>query len=197
MPCSPPMRQSADAKRSSGKRRTLASSAPARYAALRSHGAAELSICHRQPSRGAAHSREGLVSFLDSRKSPAAWGIGKSLPRREAARLLSGRGRYADDFSLPRQAYACFVRSPHAHALIESIDVTEANGVPRVLAVLTGTDAANDGLRPIPPTARPRGMQFPERPPGRFAKERSPWRRPLRPPILAWGTLVPAAPYWA
>jgi carbon-monoxide dehydrogenase large subunit len=34
--------------------------------------------------------------------------------------------------------------------LIESIDVTEANGVPRVLAVLTGTDAANDGLRPIP-----------------------------------------------
>ncbi|HEV2098031.1 MAG TPA: xanthine dehydrogenase family protein molybdopterin-binding subunit, partial [Stellaceae bacterium] len=90
------------------------------------------------------------MSFLDSRKSLVASGIGKSVPRREDARLLTGRGRYADDFSLPGQAYACLVRSPYAHALIESIDVAEASDIPDVLAVLTGGDAANDGLRPIP-----------------------------------------------
>ena len=92
------------------------------------------------------------MSFLNpnSRKSLAAWGIGKSVPRREDARLLTGRGRYANDFSLPGQAYCCLVRSPHAHASIVSINVAEAKGVPGVLALLTGTDVASDGLRPIP-----------------------------------------------
>ena len=93
---------------------------------------------------------KALMSFLDTRKSLAAGGIGKSVPRREDARLLTGRGRYADDFSVPGQAHACVVRSPYAHAKIVSIGVADANGVPGVLAVLIGTDAANDGLRPIP-----------------------------------------------
>ncbi|HEY1795172.1 MAG TPA: xanthine dehydrogenase family protein molybdopterin-binding subunit [Stellaceae bacterium] len=90
------------------------------------------------------------MSFLNSRDALARRGIGKPVPRREDARLLTGRGRYADDFSLPGQAYACLVRSPHAHAVIESIDIAEAGSGPGVLAVLTGGDAANDGLRPIP-----------------------------------------------
>lgn len=90
------------------------------------------------------------MSFLDSRDALAPRGIGKSAPRREDARLLRGRGRYADDFALPGQAYACIVRSPHAHAAIATIDVSEAAAVPGVLAVLTGRDAAADGLRPIP-----------------------------------------------
>ena len=90
------------------------------------------------------------MSFLNSREAHAPRGIGKSVPRREDSRLLTGRGRYADDFSLPGQAYACLVRSPHAHASIASIDVSEAIGCRSVLAVLTGGDAACDGLRPIP-----------------------------------------------
>src|SRR5207253_10835528 len=58
--------------------------------------------------------------------------------------------RYASDFSLPGQAYAYLVRSPHAHAAIASIGLMEAIGCPGVLAVLTGRDAAADGLRTIP-----------------------------------------------
>ncbi len=69
------------------------------------------------------------MSFLEARELLAALGIGKSAPRREDARLLTGRGRYADDFSLPGQAFACLVRSPHAHAAIVSIDLAEASGV--------------------------------------------------------------------
>jgi carbon-monoxide dehydrogenase large subunit len=90
------------------------------------------------------------MSFLNSRDALAPRGIGKSVRRREDARLLTGHGRFADDFSLPGQAYACLVRSPHAHAMLASIDISAASGLPYVLAVLTGRDAANDGLRPIP-----------------------------------------------
>jgi CO/xanthine dehydrogenase Mo-binding subunit len=54
------------------------------------------------------------MSFLNSREALAPRGIGKSVPRREDSRLLTGRGRYANDFSLPGQAYAYLVRSPHA-----------------------------------------------------------------------------------
>jgi xanthine dehydrogenase molybdopterin-binding subunit B len=90
------------------------------------------------------------MSFLDSREQLSPQGIGKSVPRREDARLLMGRGRYANDFSLPGQAYAYILRSPHAHARIAGIDVAAAVDAPGVLAVLTGRDAAADSLRPIP-----------------------------------------------
>jgi carbon-monoxide dehydrogenase large subunit len=90
------------------------------------------------------------MSFLASHESRAPQGIGKSVPRREDARLLVGRGRYADDFNLPGQVYAYLVRSPHSHARILNIDVAHAMGAPGVIAVLTGSDAAADGLKPIP-----------------------------------------------
>ena len=90
------------------------------------------------------------MSFLDSREALAPQGIGKSVPRREDIRLLTGRGRYAADFSLPGQVHACILRSPHAHATIVGIDAAAALAAPGVLAVLTGGDAAEDGLRPIP-----------------------------------------------
>src|SRR5262245_46313499 len=95
------------------------------------------------------------MSFLKSRDKLAPQGIGKSVPRREDARLLTGRGRYADDFSLPDQVYAYIVRSPHAHASIVDIDTARALGVPGVLAVLTGHDATADGLHPIAHSAVP------------------------------------------
>jgi len=44
--------------------------------------------------------------------------LGQAVPRTEDPRLLTGRGRYIDDFVLPRLAHACVLRSPHAHARI-------------------------------------------------------------------------------
>src|SRR6516164_2239074 len=90
------------------------------------------------------------MSFLDSRQQVAPQGIGKSVRRREDARFVTGAGNYADDVSLPGQAYAYVVRSPHAHARIAGIDAGPAAGMPGVLAVLTDSDAAADGLQPIP-----------------------------------------------
>jgi aerobic carbon-monoxide dehydrogenase large subunit len=76
--------------------------------------------------------------------------VGKPVRRKEDARLLTGAGRFGDDVSLPGQAYAAFVRSPYAHARIGAIDTAAALAVPGVLSVLTGADAAADGLQPIP-----------------------------------------------
>ena len=77
-------------------------------------------------------------------------GIGQPVRRREDLRLLTGRGRYSDDVNLPDQAYAVMVRSPHAHALIRSVDAAAARAMPGVLAVLTSADVEADGLRPLP-----------------------------------------------
>src|SRR5689334_23989048 len=74
------------------------------------------------------------------------FGIGQSVPRSEDARLLTGRGRFTDDHVLPRQAHLFVLRSPHAAARIRSIDVAAAERSDGVLAVLTGRDAAADGL---------------------------------------------------
>ncbi len=90
------------------------------------------------------------MSFLDSRTHAAPQGFGKPVPRREDPRLLTGRGCYSDDFTLPGQAYADMVRSPHAHARIRGIDIAGALATPGVIVVLTGADAAADGLGPIP-----------------------------------------------
>ena len=74
--------------------------------------------------------------------------IGKPIPRKEDDRLLSGRGCYGDDVSLPNQAYAAMARSPHAHARIRRIEKQPALAVAGVLAVFTAADAAD--LKPIP-----------------------------------------------
>jgi len=72
-------------------------------------------------------------------------------PRRlEDARLLKGAGRYLDDLALARQSYAFFLRSPHAHADIKSIDVAAARDMPGVLGVFTGDDLANAGIGNVP-----------------------------------------------
>jgi hypothetical protein len=56
------------------------------------------------------------------------------------------RGRYSDDVNVSGQAYACFVRSPHAHARVGRIDTAAARATPGVIAVLTGADAVADGV---------------------------------------------------
>jgi carbon-monoxide dehydrogenase large subunit len=70
----------------------------------------------------------------------------KPLNRVEDDALLRGAGRYADDVVQPKQTYACFVRSPHAHARIVSIDTAEALAAPGVLAVITAADIEAAGI---------------------------------------------------
>ena len=64
--------------------------------------------------------------------------IGQPLRRKEDQRLLTGKGRFSDDFTLPGQAYAAIVRSPHPHARIVRIDMRPALAMPGVLGVFTG-----------------------------------------------------------
>ena len=90
------------------------------------------------------------MSFLDSRSRATPGGFGTPLKRQEDPRLLTGRGRFSDDMNLPGQAHAYFVRSPHAHARIRAIEAAPALAMLGVLAVLTGRDAAADGLAPMP-----------------------------------------------
>ncbi|MBL8511658.1 MAG: xanthine dehydrogenase family protein molybdopterin-binding subunit, partial [Betaproteobacteria bacterium] len=66
--------------------------------------------------------------------------IGQSIKRKEDARFLTGAGQYTDDITLPRQTYAAFLRSPHAHATIKNIDLTAAQAAPGVVAIFTGRD---------------------------------------------------------
>src|SRR3989441_1189167 len=89
------------------------------------------------------------MSFLQSRPRTAREGFGKPVLRKEDARLLVGGGCYSDDVNLDGQAYACFVRSPHAHALIRRVDTAAALATLGVIAVLTGADAASDGVKPL------------------------------------------------
>ena len=74
--------------------------------------------------------------------------IGARVERKEDARFLTGAGQYTDDVTLPHQSYACFVRSPHAHARIRGIRSDAARSSPGVLGVYTGADvpAAVGGL---------------------------------------------------
>jgi carbon-monoxide dehydrogenase large subunit len=76
--------------------------------------------------------------------------IGQPVPRKEDLFLLTGKGRFSDDFSLPGQAYAVMVRSPYPHARIRSIDGAAARAMPGVLGVFSGQDLLADGLGPIP-----------------------------------------------
>jgi aerobic carbon-monoxide dehydrogenase large subunit len=73
--------------------------------------------------------------------------IGRPMPRFEDLRLVRGSGRYTDDVCVPQQAYAVFVRSPHAHARVISIDTSAARAGRGVMAVLTGRDYVADGHR--------------------------------------------------
>ena len=73
-----------------------------------------------------------------------ASGIGAPVRRKEDQRFITGKGRYVDDFNRPGQAHAYFLRSPHAHATIRSIDAAAARAMPGVLGVFTGEDLAAD-----------------------------------------------------
>lgn len=79
--------------------------------------------------------------------------INQRLPRKEDLRLLTGTAKFLDDIEIPRALHACFVRSPHAHARIVSINTEAALALPGVVAVVTGQDLAKwtTSFRMAPP----------------------------------------------
>jgi len=73
-------------------------------------------------------------------------GIGARVLRKEDKRFLIGKGRYTDDIIEQNQTYAAFVRSPHAHAAVKSIDASAAEAMDGVIAVLNGAQLTGDGI---------------------------------------------------
>jgi carbon-monoxide dehydrogenase large subunit len=75
-----------------------------------------------------------------------ATGIGAAVRRKEDQRFVTGKGHYTDDVNRPGQCHAYFLRSPHAHARIKSVETKAAAAMPGVLAVLTGAELAADKI---------------------------------------------------
>src|SRR5438105_4546920 len=88
--------------------------------------------------------------------------IGRSVRRREDAALLTGRGRFVDDLTLPGLLYVAFARSPYPHARIVSVNVTAAREAHGVAQVVTAKDLQE--LPPMPLNARARDMLVPPNP---------------------------------
>ena len=112
-------------------------------------------------ARGALH-RPYLRRLRFSTRESAATGgtgmtgdhIGLSLRRLEDERFLTGQGRYVDDIAVPGQLHGVVVRSPHGHAVIESIDAAAARTMPGVHGVFTAADLDADGIGTLPCIAR-------------------------------------------
>ncbi|ABE33458.1 molybdopterin-binding domain of aldehyde dehydrogenase family protein [Paraburkholderia xenovorans LB400] len=75
--------------------------------------------------------------------------IGQPLPRVEDRRFVTGNGKYTDDLQIEGQTYAAFLRSPHAHAGLLSVDISAALDAPGVIAVLIGQDYLEDGYQGV------------------------------------------------
>ena len=77
-------------------------------------------------------------------------GVGHSVKRKEDARFLQGRGQYFDDITLPGMLHMEILRSPYAHARLNSIDTSAAAALPGVVAVVTGELMAQHNLAWMP-----------------------------------------------
>ena len=73
-------------------------------------------------------------------------GIGARVKRKEDKRFITGKGKYTDDVRVDNQAYAAFVRSPHAHARVNGIDTSAALAMDGVIDVLDGAQLTGDGI---------------------------------------------------
>ena len=87
--------------------------------------------------------------------------IGAPVRRVEDVRFLTGAGRFVADECPPGLAHGVLLTSPHAHARIVAMDVSRAWAAPGVLAVLTGADAAAEGLGGLPPLFMPEDLGGP------------------------------------
>lgn len=90
------------------------------------------------------------------------FGIGQAVRRVEDQRFLTGTGSFVSDISLPRQCHGVAVLSPHAHAIIKSVDTSAALTAPGVVCVLTGLDAKADKIGSIPPHFMPEAWGGPK-----------------------------------
>src|SRR5919202_1894387 len=91
--------------------------------------------------------------------------IGAKIHRREDPRLVSGRGRYVDDLTLPGMVHMAVVRSPYAHARVTGIDVSAAKESPGVLGVFPAEDFKSvlQSFMPVSPAFVPEKKQTPDR----------------------------------
>jgi carbon-monoxide dehydrogenase large subunit len=83
----------------------------------------------------------------------ARFGSGNSVRRVEDQSLLTGAGIFADDVSMPGQAYVCFLRSPYPHARLVTVDTGAATAMAGVVAIVTGADLVRAGVKPLPLSA--------------------------------------------
>jgi carbon-monoxide dehydrogenase large subunit len=88
--------------------------------------------------------------MTDMSVPPMTSPIGQSLKRREDERFLTGAGQYTDDVVMHGQTYAAFLRSPHAHARIKSINLDKAKAAPGVIRIFTGADLADAKVGGLP-----------------------------------------------
>ena len=88
--------------------------------------------------------------MTDMSVPPMVSPIGQPLRRREDLRFLTGAGQYTDDVVMTNQTYAVFLRSPHAHARIRSIDIAAAKKAPGVVDIITGADLAEAKIGGLP-----------------------------------------------
>ena len=75
--------------------------------------------------------------------------IGQAIKRREDPRLITGQGNFLDDIKLAGMLHAAILRSPYAHARINSINTEAAKALPGVVAVITGEEIAQE-QNPLP-----------------------------------------------
>jgi len=93
-------------------------------------------------------------------QAPGRYGSGQSVRRIEDPALVAGRGQFTDDMTLPGQTHMILLRSPYAHARILSIDTSAALAIPGVVAVFTGADLVQAGVKSMSqplPFPRPDG----------------------------------------
>lgn len=83
------------------------------------------------------------------------FGTSQAIRRKEDQRFITGSGRYTDDIDFPGQAFLSFLRSPHAHGKIRSLDVSVAREAPGVIAVYTHEELAAAGVRNLPGAGLP------------------------------------------
>jgi aerobic carbon-monoxide dehydrogenase large subunit len=96
-------------------------------------------------------------------EAPAISYIGQSLRRREDFKFITGQGRYTDDLKVPGMLHLAILRSPHAHAVINRVDLTAARAAPGVRLVLSGADLAGKIGSIVPNWIMP-GTKVPDRP---------------------------------
>src|SRR3990172_6389520 len=86
--------------------------------------------------------------------------VGQKVLRKEAPRLLAGKGQFVDDIHLPNTAHLIYLRSPHAHAKILRLDVTRAESLHGVIEILTGEDVRAE-LGTVPFMAKLPNLRIP------------------------------------